>query len=261
MIPAVIPPLTGLSVLVTRPLPQGEDLAAAITQRGGEAHVLAAIAINPLPAQLNDTYDLVVFVSAHAVEHGAALIVRTDGTRIAAIGNATAAALQIAGLDANLVPEQGFRSEDLLAHPDLNIQTHSRVLIVRGRGGRELLRETFTMHGCHVDVLEVYERVLPQWDAARRDELEDAWASGGIHAVTATSVQTLQNLKSLLSERGNQLLASTPLVMPSARIAEAAIELGLRGDRILALGADDESIVNALARWHARARMSAIRAG
>lgn len=261
MIPAVIPPLTGLSVLVTRPLPQGTRLAAAIEQSGGEAHVLPAIAINPLIAQLAGTYDLVVFVSVHAVEHGAAHIVRTQSTRIAAIGNATATSLRDAGLEANVVPEQGFRSEDLLAHPDLNIQTSSRVLIVRGRGGRELLRETFTHHGCHVDVLEVYERTLPQWNPAQRDELENLWAAGGIHAATATSVETLQNLQSLLSERGKHLLASTPLVMPSARIAEAAHELGLRGDCILASGADDESIIYALGRWHARARMSAIRAG
>jgi uroporphyrinogen-III synthase len=210
---------------------------------------------------MTGTYDLVVFVSVHAVEHGATHIVRTENMRIAAIGNATAASLKVAGLEANVVPEHGFRSEDLLAHPDLNIQTHSRVLIVRGRGGRELLRETFIHHGCHVDTLEVYERTLPQWDAARRDELENMWASGGIHAATATSVETLQNLQSLLSDRGKQLLASTPLVMPSVRIAEAARELGLRADCILASGADDESIIYALGRWHSRARMSAIRAG
>ena len=258
MIPAVIPPLSGLSVLVTRPMPQAERLATAIQQHGGETYLLPAIAINPLVAQSESPYDLIVFVSVHAVEHGASRIVKTETMRIAAIGSATAAALELAGLKANVVPEQGFTSESLLAHPDLGVQTQSRILIVKGRGGRELLRESFVAHGCSVDLLEVYERTLPTLDVLHRDELETLWVSGEIHVITATSVDTLQNLRMLLSDRGNDLLATTALIVPSARVAKAAVELGMRGDVIVANGADDEAIVNALARWHARARAAVI---
>jgi uroporphyrinogen-III synthase len=258
MIPAVIPPLTSLSVLVTRPLPQGARLAAGVQALGGEAHLLPAIEIKPLVTQASAVCDLAIFVSVNAVEHGAASLTKSEGLRVAAIGHATAAALRTAGFDVHIVPERGFTSEALLAHPDLGLTPQTRVLIVRGQGGRELLRETFTVHGCSVETLEVYERAVPVLDAARREALESLWAADEIHAVTATSTETLQNLHKLLSERGQQLLAVTPLVVPSPRVAAAARELGLRGECILALGADDDATLNALARWHARARTSPI---
>ena len=256
MIPAIIPRLTGLSVLVTRPLPQAERLAAAIEVHGGEAHVLPAIEILPRTASVTATYDLIVFVSVNAVEHGVPSLTRTEHMRVAAIGNATAAALRAADWTVDLVPERGFTSEALLAHPDMSIEPGSRVLIVRGNGGRELLRETFTSLGCIVETLEVYERALPVIDEARRDAIESLWEAGEVHAVTATSAETLANLGSLLSARGQALLASTPLIVPSPRVAHVARELGLQGDCILADGADDDATIDALARWHARARMT-----
>ena len=254
MIPKVMPPLSGLSVLVTRPLPQATVLAQRITALGGEPLVLPAIHIQPLQVTAGSGHDLVVFVSVNAAEHGARLIQKTAVTLVAAIGKATAAALSEAGVPADVVPTAGFNSEALLAHPQLNLSTGSRVLIVRGRGGRELLQETFVSLGCEVEMLDVYERVAPVIDEQRRNELEALWATQGIDIVTATSVETLDNLQALLSEQGRALLAMTPLVVASQRIREAAIERGLRGDILVAGGADDESIIGVLSRWHARAR-------
>lgn len=255
MIPAIIPPLTGLSVLVTRPAPQAAVLAANIAALGGEAVVLPAIEIVPITATVTgDSHDLVIFASVNAVEHGARLINRTSTTRIAAIGKATAAALAAARLTADIVPATGFDSEALLAHPDLHLAPGSRVLIVRGAGGRELMQETFTEQGCSVEMLDVYERVLPAVDATLRTQLETNWAAGGINIVTATSVETLRNLTALLSERGRELLKNTPLVVASRRIRQAAIDAGLCGECIVAAGADDQSFIGALSQWHARAR-------
>lgn len=254
MIPKVMPPLSGLSILVTRPLPQAMVLAQKITALGAEALVLPAIDIKPLQASVSGTHDLVIFVSVNAVEHGARLIDATAVTLIAAIGRATAAALHEAGIPANVVPAAGFNSEALLAHPQLNLAAESRVLIVRGRGGRELLQESFSSLGCHVETLDVYERVAPVVDERRRGELEAVWATHGIDVVTATSVETLDNLLALLSEQGRALLAATPLVVASRRIMQAAIDRGLRGDIIVAGGADDDSLIGAVSQWNARAR-------
>lgn len=254
MIPAVIPPLSGLSVLVTRPQPQSDALAERIRALGGEAIVLPAIEIKPLVATVAGAYDLVVFVSVNAVEHGARLIIRSETTRVAAIGKTTAAALAAVNINVDIVPERGFTSEALLEHPQLTLQPGSRVLIVRGSGGRELLQQTFSTSGFVVETLDVYERVLPTIDENLRTELDARWLAGEIHAVTATSVETLANLKLLLSARSAELLQATPLIVPSPRVCEAAAEMGLLGDCIVAAGADDSSIVGALSVWHARAR-------
>lgn len=260
MIPKIVPPLTDLTVLVTRPAAQCAVLCEEIERQGGSAIAFPAIQIEPLaiataPAPASVEFDLIVFVSVNAVEHGAARVTKGARTRIAAIGRATAAALAAAKLPADVVPETGFTSEALLAHPQLQLASGARVLIVRGAGGRELLQETFAEQGMAVETLEVYRRVRPQADAHRIAEIEARWSDDGIDVVTATSIETLQNLQAMLTERGRQLLSSTALLVPSRRIVAAAVGAGLRGEVIVAAGADDAAMIGALAQWRMRARI------
>jgi uroporphyrinogen-III synthase len=257
VIPKVVPPLTDLTVLVTRPAAQCAVLCEEIARQGGNAIPLPAVEIEPVAVQTTVTaldYDLVVFVSVNAVEHGARQVTKSARTRVAAIGRATAAALAAAELAADIVPEAGFTSEALLAHPQLQLASGARVLIVRGEGGRELLRDTFVAHGMSVETREVYRRVRPNVDAAKVAEVEARWSDEGIDVVTATSIETLQNLQSMLTERGRQLLSSTALLVPSRRIVAAAVSAGLRGEAIVAAGADDASMIGTLALWRMRAR-------
>jgi uroporphyrinogen-III synthase len=258
VIPKVVPPLTDLTVLVTRPAAQCATLCEEIERQGGSAIAFPAVEIEPVAVQATVAaaadYDLVVFVSVNAVEHGARHVTKNTRTRIAAIGRATAAALAAAELAADIVPEAGFTSEALLAHPQLQLSSGARVLIIRGEGGRELLRDTFVGHGMTVETREVYRRVRPNVDAAKVAEVEARWSDEGIDVVTATSVETLQNLQALLTEHGRQLLSSTALLVPSRRIVAAAVSAGLRGEAIVAAGADDASMIGALAQWRMRAR-------
>jgi uroporphyrinogen-III synthase len=233
-------------------------LCAQIEGQGGSAIAFPAVEIEPVAVQAAAVaaadYDLVVFVSVNAVEHGAQQVIKSARTRIAAIGRATAAALAAAELAADIVPEAGFNSEALLAHPELQLTSGARVLIVRGEGGRELLRDTFAEHGMVVETREVYRRVRPNVDAAKVAEVEARWSDEGIDVVTATSIETLQNLQALLTEHGRQLLSGTALLVPSRRIVAAAVSAGLRGEAIVAAGADDASMIGALAQWRMRAR-------
>lgn len=254
MIPLILPPLTGLSVLVTRPAAQAASLAAQIQTRQGEAIVFPSIAIEPVECAPPDEHALVIFVSANAVEFGAKLIRKTASMRIAAIGKATAAALAAASLPPDIVPEAASTSESLLAHPDLQVTSEQRVLIVKGTGGRETLRDSFSARGVAVTTCDVYRRIKPALAAAHIDALEARWADEGIDVVTATSVETYMNLAELLHDRGRQLLYRTTLLAPTQRIIDAAYAAGWRGAALISGGADDQSIVRALSRWHSRAR-------
>src|SRR5687767_9915542 len=224
-----MPPLAELTVLVTRPATQAAALCEQITQHGGTAIAFPAVEIEALTATVASGHDLVVFVSVNAVAHGVHLIEKAPTTRVAAIGKATAAALAQASFPADIVPEAGFNSEALLAHPDLTLASGARVLIVRGAGGRELLQESFAERGLLVETREVYQRIRPTIDPASRDALEEQWASDGINVVTATSIETLHNLLAMLSDRGRALLRETTLLVASRRIAEAAQAAGLNG--------------------------------
>lgn len=254
MIPRIVPPFTDLTVLVTRPAAQSASLCGQITDRGGTAIAYPAIAIEPLAAPQVEEQDLVIFVSVNAVLHGAPLIRKGAATRIAAVGKATAAALAQMQMPADIVPETGFDSEALLAHPGIGLTSGSRVLIVHGAGGRQLLQETFVARGMLVQTREVYRRVLPVHDESLRATIEARWADEGIDVVTLTSVETLHNLIAMLTDRGRELLRETALLVASRRIMDAAAAAGLRGESIRAAGADDASMIGALATWRTRAR-------
>jgi uroporphyrinogen-III synthase len=263
MIPAPTPALTGLAVLVTRPAEAGAALCRKIAALGGDAVALPAVVIEPLrepvlvstdPAPGPHPYDVVIFVSPNAVAHGLKAIARTPETVIAAIGRSTAAALTAAGASPAIVPEAGFTSEALLAHPGLEAGTIRRVLIVRGGTGREVLEETLVGRGIEVDYLEVYRRVPAVIEAAALAALEARWREGGIDVVTATSGEILHNLHQMLGDAGQPLLAATPVLVVSPRLAATARALGCRAEILVSPAADDDTLVGMLARWRTRAR-------
>ena len=254
MIPKVMPPLAELTVLVTRPASQSASLCEQLVHYGATAIAFPTVEIEAVSAAAASGHDLIVFVSVNAVAHGIHLIEKGPTARIAAIGRATAAALAQTAFPADIVPAAGFNSEALLAHPDLTLASGARVLIVRGAGGRELLQESFAAQGLLVETREVYRRIRPALDDAVRNALEERWLQDGIDVITATSIETLHNLIDLLSERGHGLLRETVLLVASRRIADAAQAAGLNGAVIVANGADDASMIGALAQWRTRAR-------
>ncbi|AMN48335.1 uroporphyrinogen-III synthase [Steroidobacter denitrificans] len=255
MIPKVLPPLTALSVLVTRPEPQCLGLCEQIERYGGTAVPFPALRIEALQAAPAADHDLIVFLSVNAVVHGAHLVKKAPGTRIAAIGKATAASLAQVRMPVDIVPETGFTSEDLLAHPQLAAPAGTRVLIVQGIGGRGVLHERFRAQGMMVESLEVYRRVLPEIDEHERTRIEAHWQNDGIDVVTLTSVEILHNLLQILTPRGQELLRRTALLTVSRRIAQAAAHAGLHGPVLHAGSADDATMIGTLAQWRTRARI------
>ena len=215
-------------IVVTRPRAAGEALAAMLERAGLQAVVFPALAIEPLPMSpeleaalaLLPACDLAIFVSANAVEHGLRHA-RSRGrwpecTRVAAIGEATAQALRSAGFDAVIAPAGRHDSEALLERHELKTVHGRHILIFRGRGGREALREALAARGAHVTYAECYRRIRPDADPA---PLIGAWEAGRIQAVSVLSAETLENFTALVGERGRRLFASATLVVPLVAVA------------------------------------------
>ena len=249
-------PLAGIGVLVTRPAPQADELCALIEAAGGRALRFPTLAISAVPdttaaraalATL-DHYDLVLFVSANAVEQALALRPAADwpaGLRCAALGAGTVRTLARHGLPVQLVAPPPHDSEALLALPQLQDLSGQRILIIRGVGGRELLGETLRARGAAVNYAEVYQRTRP--DSDTRDILA-AWAQGAVDVVTVTSGEALQNLVAMLGEPGRGRLLTTPLVVVSGRMVQKALALGFTSPR-LAEAAGDAALMAALIAW------------
>lgn len=247
--------LKGAGILVTRARHQAISLCKMISENGGRAIPFPAIEIQPakrserlsrLLAQI-DRYQILIFISPNAVDRGLQMLQESalpSSARIAAVGRSTAIALAKAGYSVDLVPQQCYNSEALLAMSELNQVENQRIMIFRGKGGRPLLGERLTSRGALVEYAEVYQRVCPQTDPRL---LIEHW-SENVDLVTVTSNEILENLFRILGQSGNSLLQSTPLVVVSQRIASKAKVLGCR-EVIQAQGADDLSLVDCVCVW------------
>jgi uroporphyrinogen-III synthase len=263
LIPFPVPPLKGLSILVTRPAAQAVTLCSRIEAQEGIAIRFPTIAIEALSVTASVTtsvtaetnYDWLIFTSVHAVEHGLQFVNCATTAKIAAIGKATAAALVARKLTVHATPEGDANSESLLAHAEFAQLESTHMLIVRGVGGRELLQEELAKRKATTEILEVYRRNKVAIDSETVRRLEEQWADTGIDIVTLTSAEVLENLISMLSPKGQALLSRTPFVAASERVARAADACGLRGACILSRGADDDSLLGSIANWHTRAHV------
>ena len=242
--------LRGVGVLVTRPAAQAAALIEAIELEGGRAirfpvlqiEARAPRAIEADLAALPEP-DIVIFASPNAVEHGLAFA--ADVTT-GAIGPATASALQAGGRHVDICPADGYDSESLLAEALLENVSDKDVLIVRGNSGRKLLAEGLVERGATVNYLSVYDRKLAVIDPRILSEVESAWRDREIDAVTVMSVESLQNLITLLPEWCGKEMASMPLVTPAARVIKKALDLYPSSQPILASGPDADMMVAAI---------------
>jgi uroporphyrinogen-III synthase len=129
---------------------------------------------------------LIVFTSKRAVEFG---LRQLSGSllaqaAIAAIGPATAAALAANGHPVSLVPEGGYTSEHLLAHPGLAVDPGAAMLVA-APGGRSALSQGLDTLGWRVFTAYVYQR---EDLAPPPDEVHKLLAASGV-----ISVWTSQN--------------------------------------------------------------------
>ena len=220
--------LNGVGVLVTRPEHQADELASAIENAGGEAIRFPIIEIEPEDSayvsrciESLPPADITIFISTNAVTYGLPYL---DGDRsvVAAIGPTTKASVEAAGRQVAIYPTEGFDSEHLLAHADLQNVSGKAIRIVRGDGGRDLLAKTLRERGATVDYLPVYRRLARTYSPNLLTGLEHRWRDGQVHYVIAMSVDSLGKLLEILPASCRELLETTPLVTPSTRVLQTA---------------------------------------
>jgi uroporphyrinogen III methyltransferase/synthase len=158
-------PLAGLTVAVTRARAQASTLADRLRSLGAVVIEIPAIRIAPIdgPVPELERYDLLCLTSPNGVRllferlASAGRDARAlAGTRVAAIGPGTAAALVEHGVIADVVPER-FVAEGLVEA--LAGVPVTRALIARATEARDVLPDALRARGATVDVIALYETV------------------------------------------------------------------------------------------------------
>lgn len=247
-------PLAGLTVVVARPQRQAGPFIESATRAGAQCIALPAIDIEPVALDAADrarlapdAHDWAIYTSANAVEASLAQLPPPVRCKLAAVGRATARALQAHGFAVHALPEGRSDSEGLLALPAFAAPRGQRVLILRGVGGRELLREQLQARGAAVNVAEVYRRRPASAGPEALAALAHALAGGARSIVVAvTSVEVLDGLLGLLPEAQAAALRACTLLLPGDRVATAAAERHWSGPIVVASTAEDGAMLAAL---------------
>jgi uroporphyrinogen-III synthase len=247
-------PLAGLTVVVTRPRRQAGAFIERATLAGAACIAMPAIEVDAVEldaatrARLApDEYDWVIYTSANAVEAARAALPRPVAARVAAVGRATARALEQQGTAVHGLPQGRSDSEGLLALPAFAQPAGLRILILRGLGGRELLRGQLQARGATVTIGEIYRRRASQADPGALATLEATLGTSPHDlVVAATSVEVLDGLLGLLPPFLAERLRAQPLLVPGQRVADAARERNWAGPLIVASSAEDPAMLDAL---------------
>jgi uroporphyrinogen III methyltransferase/synthase len=199
-------PLFGWHVVVTRAREQASVLADGLRDLGAEPVEVPVIAfeaatdggdaLGAAAARLG-AYDWVVLTSANGARRLVAAVRAAGGdarwfagTRLAAIGPATAAVLAGAGLSADLVPDR-YVAESLLDALGGAPPEGGAVLVARAAVARDVLPEGLRALGWAVDVVEAYRTVTPMLGDRARDAVRRA------DAITFTSSSTVEHFLEL----------------------------------------------------------------
>jgi uroporphyrinogen-III synthase len=136
-------------------------------------------------------------------------------------------------------------SDGLLALPEFGDVAGKSIVIFRGSGGREVLRDALLARGARrVVQVDCYRRSRPTTSPAG---LIEAWRERRVDAMTITSSEGLANLWSLLDAQGRGYFAATPTFVPHPRIAVQARAVGLA--RVIVTPAADDGLIASLLEY------------
>jgi len=233
------PPLTGKRILVTRPRAQSADLCDRLAALGAEPIVFPTIEIaplentTPLDQAINQLshYHWVIFTSVNGVAAFWGRLIATGKDsgalaemRVAAIGPATAQALEMRGIQPRFIPDEYVAEAIVEGIGDVRGQ---RILLPRADIAREALAAELERLGAMVDEIAAY-RTLPTAPEPR------GWAElrRGVDAITFTSSSTARNFVALVGR--DDISPDTVVACIGPITANTARELGLRVDVVAA---------------------------
>ncbi|MEO8638533.1 MAG: uroporphyrinogen-III synthase [Chloroflexota bacterium] len=194
------------TLLVTRPAPQAAELVSLLAQHGIDTICVPTVEIAAAPpgGALDDairSLDGADWLVITSVNGAAALLDRLaalgrswpNGVQLAAVGPATARALEAGGLRVDHVPSR-YRTVEIVG--GLGEVAGKRVVLARADAASADLRDALLERGAVVEEVIAYRTV--EGPAESRDRIRAALAQP-LDGVTFTSGSTVRGLSALLS--------------------------------------------------------------
>lgn len=229
-------PLFGKRILVTRTRQQASELTSQLESLGAEVIEFPTIEIvppdtwEPVDQAITELaiYAWVIFTSVNGVDRFFNRLEEKNldcrqfkNSKIAAIGPATAQALQEKGLIADLVPAE-YLAEGILESFAAFDLKDKKILIARALEARDVLPEQLRQRGALVDIVPVYKTVKVGAKHAALDALKN------LDIITFASSSAVRNFVAMFTKEELQAMTSTAAIAVIGPItAQTARELGL----------------------------------
>jgi uroporphyrinogen-III synthase len=243
-------------VIIMRPRAQAQALAETVRSKHAIPIVLPMIDIQPVSvdnSQIAALYsaDYLVISSQNSVWHASAeLIQALQSTRakVVTIGPSTAEALIEKAIPVFFTAPKGSQSETLLTLEPFQADRvkNKEIVLLVGKGGRDLIAKTLIGREARVVQLEVYQQVPVHTDLA---SMIPAWQQQGTaHCFVVTSLNILTQFISQIPEQYLEWCHSQTLIVVSDRIQFVAKQCGFQ-HIVNAHAADNVSLTAALDRF------------
>ena len=236
-------------ILITRPLAQSANLQSLLNGLKLDYELFPAFEINKINTKTSgQQYDVIIFISTNAVkyaeEYFKELFIKPF--KVFAVGSITAKKLIDKGIQVDCYPKNNASSNELLTMPDCEGLKNKKILIVRGRGGSETLKNSLQLMN-QVDYLEVYERTPCELTSHHIESIERFLGSPD-GTVIANSIESLSNIIQLVKDVSFShfdKLKSRNLIVLSERIKVQAEMIGFKNIRVT-LNPSDQAVVDEL---------------
>lgn len=228
-------------VLITRPIHQAQALAHKIIAQGDDAIIFPTQEI--CPVSLNEQlpqdfkFDMIIFTSANAVFFLPPLL-SLEGSKIIAIGPATAQALSQKKLAVTAVALPPYTSEMLLQLPELQNVRNKKIALFTGKDGRTTIKNELLSRGAEVKMVICYQR-----RPISHPPTEVVAKCASIDIIISSSLESLINFTNLLPPELK--LFDKILIVINEKMVAYAQQIGFT-KIILAANATDDALMTAL---------------
>lgn len=233
-------PLFGRRIVITRPKGQAQSMAEKLTDLGAEVITFPTIEIvppddwRPLDKALDSLtdFDWVIFTSVNGVNYFWQRLLEREydarslaGLKIAAIGPATARALEKKGIKADWQPQE-YVAEAIAAGLGPLLED-KQVLLPRADIARRFLKEELRKQGAKVTEVAAYRTVKNEADVIAIREL---FNNRKVSAITFTSSSTVRSFVDLMGKddaltlmQGIDVFCIGPVTAATAREAGLSV--------------------------------------
>lgn len=233
-------------LLITRPLAQTNNLESLLVANGIDYALFPAFEVKKFkPIALKQKYDVIIFISVNAVNYAEEYFkeIFIAPFRVFAVGPVTANQLLKKNITVDCHPQQNASSKELLKMRECLDLSGNKILIVRGRGGSETLKDNLSASN-EIDYFEVYERVPCEVTSLHKESILSFFnkSDGVLMATSSESLINIMRLVKSISADFIETLKAKKIIVYSERLKDLAEDLGFKKIEITDNPSDDDLV-------------------